>query len=164
MGERYQAGVVNGGDQDTRRDSDGFLYVIVFELPAIRKNTRPFREDHDQIRCLLEKGFVLIGGEGSKSVRPFFYCLAMTKPVLFLLCSDSNLLLTIGSVKTTKRQGCTLAPFGAVTAASRQASITSVGIGLFENSVQCAGVAAAAPQMRQPNMEKVTTISDREIN
>ena len=46
MGERCQAGMVNGGDQDTSGDSDGFLYVIVLELPAIRKNTLTLREDH----------------------------------------------------------------------------------------------------------------------
>ena len=91
MGERYQAGVVNGGDQDTSGDSDGFLHVIVLELLAIRKNAMTFREDHDQVRCILEKGFVLIGAEGSKSVQPFFGCLVMTKLVLFLLCRDANL-------------------------------------------------------------------------
>jgi hypothetical protein len=117
MGEPYQAGMVNGGDQDTSGDSDGFLHVIVLELPAIRKNTITLREDHDQVRSILEKGFVLIGAERSKSVQPFLCCLVMIKLVLFLLYSDANLLfddwignnyevpgLHVGTVR--RRAGC----------------------------------------------------------
>ena len=92
MGERYQAGVVNGGDHDTCGESDGFLHITGLELPAVPKNTMTLREDHNQVRFILEKGLVLSGAEGSQSVQPFLYCLVMIKLALFLLCGDANLL------------------------------------------------------------------------
>ena len=85
MGERDQTRMVERRDQDTGRDADRLLHVVMLDLLAISKHAVALGKDHDQIGGNLKKRFVLVGAQRGERIQPFRRCLVMIELVLFLL-------------------------------------------------------------------------------
>ena len=86
VGERDQTRMVEGRDQETGRDADRLLYIVMLDLLPISKHAVALGKDHDQIRGDLKKRFVLVGAQRGERIQPLRRRLVMVELVLFLLC------------------------------------------------------------------------------
>ena len=61
MGERYQSGMMEGGDEHPCGDTDRFSSVVILHPAAIGELAVGLRKNYDQVGGCFQKRLVLVG-------------------------------------------------------------------------------------------------------
>lgn len=83
--------MVQGRDQQSRRDTDRFLGVVVLAICPTLVCPPSLHKDADKPWRRLEEGFARIGSQWGQRLQPFLRCSMLVELAFLLLGSDADL-------------------------------------------------------------------------